>query len=111
MFDTVDLVVLEAFDQSVDLSPSCQRLFRLRFLGTSCNFEHLLAKMHFFVLQASDDGPHVRVTLVHSFLKRLFHPDPIKKACFSSEELRERKKRDQLDTWACQRPFLCLTLH
>jgi len=71
MFDTVDLVVLEAFDQSVDLSPSCQHLFRLRFLGTSCNFEHLLAKMHFFVLQASDDGPHVRVTLVHSFFETI----------------------------------------
>jgi hypothetical protein len=33
--------------------------------------EHLLLKERFFVSQGSEEGPHVRVRLVHSFVETI----------------------------------------
>jgi hypothetical protein len=46
MFSTIDLIILEMF-------------------GKESRF------YHFFVLQASDEGPHVRVMLIHTLVETI----------------------------------------
>jgi hypothetical protein len=78
----IDVVVGEASFQIVDLFLYYQCVRRLLFLRARLELERMLLKDHFFALQASDERPHVGMSLVYT-----------QKECLSSKEFTEAKGR------------------